>query len=327
MAKPIKTEIEMAEQGPMPSTMPVPASPTPMDLLQRAMNSGCSMDIIEKMMAMQERYEANQARKDFDKAMAAAARELPIITKTSRVNFGQGRASYMHADLADVVSTVAPILGKHGLYARFQLATQPNMITVTCIVSHENGHFITNAMTAGADTSGSKNAIQAMGSTQTYLSRYTLMASLGLAAAVDDDGATHQPPQIKPDVMKGGRNVQGDGRRGDQDSDREPAGGGGVSGGQVSAPVSGEPVEVPGRVSAPGKSAKLTIAEVAALENEAREAAKQGSPAFRTFWLNHNTAQERNIITGLGSELAKLRDEADAALMPNVDPETGEVRD
>ena len=325
MAKPIK-EVEIDQVS--GATLPMPAaSPTPMDLLRQAMDSGASLDVIERMMTFQERWEANQARKAFDAAMASAAKEMPIITKTASVNFGAGRAAYKHADLSDVVSAVAPILGRHGLYHRFDVQTEPNRITVTCVISHAAGHSIRNSMTAGADTSGSKNAIQAMGSTQTYLSRYTLMASLGLAAAVDDDGATHQPPQIKPDVMKGGRNVQGDGRRGDQDSDREPAGGGGVSGGQVSAPVSGEPVEVPGRVSAPGKSAKLTIAEVAALENEAREAAKQGSPAFRTFWLNHNTAQERNIITGLGSELAKLRDEADAALMPNVDPETGEVRD
>src|SRR5690606_5500273 len=41
------------------------------------------------------------------------------------------------------------------------------------------------------DSSGSKNAIQAIGSTLTYLQRYTLIQALGLAASDDDDGQTH----------------------------------------------------------------------------------------------------------------------------------------
>lgn len=44
-------------------------------------------------------------------------------------------------------------------------------------------------MRASPDNSGSKNAIQAVGSTVTYLQRYTLLAATGLAAAgQDDDG-------------------------------------------------------------------------------------------------------------------------------------------
>ena len=43
-------------------------------------------------------------------------------------------------------------------------------------------------MSAGRDDSGNKNSIQAVGSTTTYLQRYTLKAALGLAASDDDDG-------------------------------------------------------------------------------------------------------------------------------------------
>lgn len=43
-------------------------------------------------------------------------------------------------------------------------------------------------MSASADTSGSKNSIQAIGSTITYLQRYTLFSILGLASTDDDDG-------------------------------------------------------------------------------------------------------------------------------------------
>ena len=50
------------------------------------------------------------------------------------------------------------------------------------------------------DNSGSKNSIQAIGSTTTYLQRYTLFSILGLAAGEDDDGSaasgTGQPSGI-----------------------------------------------------------------------------------------------------------------------------------
>ena len=41
-----------------------------------------------------------------------------------------------------------------------------------------------------ADNSGGKNSIQGIGSSITYLQRYTLKLALGLAAGRDDDGNT-----------------------------------------------------------------------------------------------------------------------------------------
>ena len=54
---------------------------------------------------------------------------------------------------------------------------------MTCVLSHRDGHFEETTLTAGRDDSGKKNAIQQVGSTITYLQRYTLKAALGLAAA------------------------------------------------------------------------------------------------------------------------------------------------
>ena len=62
---------------------------------------------------------------------------------------------------------------------------------VTCIVAHRDGHFEETTLSAGHDQSGNKNSIQAVGSTITYLQRYTLKAALGLAASDDDDGRSH----------------------------------------------------------------------------------------------------------------------------------------
>ena len=46
---------------------------TPMDMIDRAVSSGASVEALEKLMVLQERWEANQGRKAFNQAIAAAS--------------------------------------------------------------------------------------------------------------------------------------------------------------------------------------------------------------------------------------------------------------
>jgi hypothetical protein len=171
----------------------VPAPITPAAMLDRAAASGASVETLERLMALQERWQANEARKAFNMAVASAKAEIPVISKNRKVDYAPkngGRVQYDHEDLAEIARTVDPILSRYGLSYRFRTTiADGGLITVTCVLSHQGGHFEENALSAGRDESGSKNNIQAVGSTQTYLQRYTLKAALGLAAAKDDDGA------------------------------------------------------------------------------------------------------------------------------------------
>lgn len=177
----------------IPEREQLPAVVTPMAMLAKAVEGGADIDVLEKLMGLSERWEANQARKAFDNAMSAAKAEIPVIIKNRVVDFiGKTgiRTNYRHEDLAEVARTVAPILAKHGLSYRYRTTSNLNEpVTVTCIVSHRDGHFEENTLSAGRDESGNKNQIQSIGSTLTYLQRMTLKAALGLAASDDDDGA------------------------------------------------------------------------------------------------------------------------------------------
>jgi len=124
--------------------------------------------------------------------MADAKAEFPPIKKDRVVDFtnrqGQ-RTYYKFADMATIAEAIDKPLSKHGLTYRFRtVTTAPTVVTVTCIVSHRDGHSEENSLSATADISGNKNAIQAIGSAVTYLQRYTLNAALGLTASEDDDG-------------------------------------------------------------------------------------------------------------------------------------------
>lgn len=168
---------------------PIPARrtvATPMEMIQTALANGQSMEVIEKLMALHERWEASQGRKAFDAAISDAKAELPAIIKNQTANRGNA-GSYKYEDLAQIASQVDPVLGRHGLSYRFRTECDNGKVKVTCIVSHRDGYSETTALECGADTSGAKNAIQAMGSAVTYLQRYTLKAALGLAASKDDD--------------------------------------------------------------------------------------------------------------------------------------------
>ena len=56
-------------------------------------------------------------------------------------------------------------------------------------------------MTALADKTGSKNAVQAIGSTVTYLQRYTLIGALGITTADDDMDARINNEIVDPEYI------------------------------------------------------------------------------------------------------------------------------
>jgi len=180
---------------------------TPAGMLDRAVAGGASIETLERLMALYERWMASERRRAFDAAIAAAKAEIPVIRKNRHVGFESKRTGsstdYDFEDFAEIARTVDPILAKHGLSYRFRTAMQGDLLTVTCILSHVAGHSGENQLPAPRDMSGNKNPIQALGSTQTYLQRYTLKAALGLAAAKDDDaGSASALSSISPEDVQ-----------------------------------------------------------------------------------------------------------------------------
>ncbi|MEN0652423.1 MULTISPECIES: ERF family protein [Hyphobacterium] len=171
---------------------------TPAEMLSRAIEKGVDVESLGKLVDLNERWEQNQARKAFNHAIAAAKAALPAIVRNREVDFttGKGRTNYRHEDFGQIARQVDPVLSEHGLSYRFRTEQREGgMIEVTCVISHEAGHSVENSLCAGRDESGNKNNIQAVGSTVTYLQRYTLKAALGLAATHDDDAKGADAPK------------------------------------------------------------------------------------------------------------------------------------
>jgi len=191
--------IEMPQMQTAVSTQAVGS--TPSDLLIHAMNSGASIEQLEKLMDLKMRHEANEARKAYVQDMAQFKMNPPQIIKDKLVAFSGTR--YTHATLGAVTQAVAAGLAQHGFSHRWDTKQDAGQITVECIITHRLGHSESISMTARPDDSGKKNAIQQVASTITYLQRYTLMAATGVAAMdeSDDDGhaaGAQTEPERKP---------------------------------------------------------------------------------------------------------------------------------
>ena len=175
---------------------------TPMQMLQIAVEQGADLDKLTKLMDLQERWEANEARKAFVVAKAAFKAEAPIITKNKHVGFKsknteKASTDYNHATLDNVAETLSPVLSKCGLtYAWETQQSEGGLITVTCVLTHVMGHSERVSLRAGLDQTGNKNNIQAVGSTVTYLQRYTLLSITGMATQEQDNDGLGGPVEF-----------------------------------------------------------------------------------------------------------------------------------
>lgn len=193
-AKAARQAMELVPADEAPRQM-VPAGNSPADVMRTLLDRGVSPADLRELLAVQKEYEANEARKEFNKAFADFKAEAISVHKGTTITDGPLKGK-RHANLFDVVVASAAPLARHGLSTSWKLTKdEPTLMEVTCVLKHSAGHSESVSMSSAPDTGPGRNAIQARGSAKSYLERYTLMAILGLAATDqdDDDGGRTEP--------------------------------------------------------------------------------------------------------------------------------------
>lgn len=169
----------------------------PQNLIAQAIEKGLDVESLTKLMDLQERWEANKSRKLFFEAFTKFQASCPDIRKNKEVAFD--RVKYSYAPLSDITRQIAKVLQENELSYRWEIQDTTTEISVTCLISHVEGHTERTGMKASPDTTGAKNAIQARGSAIEYLKRYTLIGALGISTADSDiDGRL---PNVDIDKM------------------------------------------------------------------------------------------------------------------------------
>lgn len=162
---------------------------TPENLLAIAVKKGASVEQLEKLMDLQERWQKQVSQKAFLEAMSKFQADCPELKKTKRVKYttksGQ-TIDYGYAPLSSIAKQIKLPLKECGLSYRWESEEKESKIHITCVASHLEGHSEKATMSAGKDTSGGKNEIQQISSSHTYMQRYTLIEVFGITTADED---------------------------------------------------------------------------------------------------------------------------------------------
>lgn len=170
----------------------VTESATILSVISRAAaDPQCDIEKMERLMAMHERMQARTAETAFNASMAEMQIELPSIAERGKTNNGK------YATLEDINDVVKPIMQKHGFALSFRVEHMPNGISVTGVLMHRAGHREETTILLPSDTSGSKNAVQAVGSSVSYGKRYVMNAMLNITTRGEDDDGYAAAPKAR----------------------------------------------------------------------------------------------------------------------------------
>jgi hypothetical protein len=165
-------------------------------IARAAADPNVDIDKLERLLELQERVIARNARAAYYEALAEMQPNLPVITESGGIKDRNGNIQSTYALWEDVNEAIRPILAEHGFSLSFKVRRTENEITTTGILAHRDGHSEESELSLPSDTSGSKNAVQAVGSSGSYGKRYTAYALLNITTrGEDDDGRKGGAPE------------------------------------------------------------------------------------------------------------------------------------
>lgn len=197
---PAKTERKRAA-----AKEPEPAQPTSaMDLLAIVTKRGASAEEVGKFMDLLERQQQREAQQAFVAAMVDFKKSIQTVIKNARASFKgrdkgtgeRGQVDYDFATLGHICEAIVADLAERGITHDWE-PDQPsegpdkNMVIVTCVLTHVQGHSKRATVKFPPDPTGTKNALQAVGSAISYAERYSLLAVCGIATREQADDDAH----------------------------------------------------------------------------------------------------------------------------------------
>jgi hypothetical protein len=211
---------------PAQQAMTAPQAPPAraLTVIEAAIRSGATPDQLERLLDLQVRADNHQlelmrekrrmgeedrilaAKLAFDDALNKLRSHNVIIPKTKEVvqtaRSGGAGPRFMQSEFDVVCKMLSPALFDCGLSFRHDqqfgakkwttdgVESDIAWVYVTCFLTHKDGHSEKLTLEGPPDTSGSKNPLQEMQSTASYLKRQSLLAITGTATGGEDDEGT-----------------------------------------------------------------------------------------------------------------------------------------
>jgi len=169
-----------------------------MSVIERvAMSPDADISKLEKMLEMQERVLDRNAKQAFTSDLSEMQQHLPRI-----IEHGEGHNQVKYARLEDINDKIRPVLYQYGFAITFRVKVENNLVWITTVLSHRQGHSEETSIPLALDTSGGKNAVQAAGSSISYGKRYGICAMLNISTGDDVDGGKPEPIKDNDEPQK-----------------------------------------------------------------------------------------------------------------------------
>ncbi len=155
-----------------------------LSLIREALQSGKSPELLRELLAVRRDWEADEARKAYNYAIAEFQRRAPIIAKEDNAYDKQ------YARMDRIWREVRPLLTELGLSVTWQVCElRDQLCHVEGQLRHRDGHGerLVQDIPMPELIKG-QNKAQQMGSASTYAKRYAFCAALGIVTGDDDDG-------------------------------------------------------------------------------------------------------------------------------------------
>ena len=173
---------------------------TPDALMRLAVETGADVERLDKLMQLQERWQAGQARQAFLAALADFQRDCPALPKTKEVKKRDGGLLYKFAPLPEICATISATEHTCGFTHRFDQEDHENgAVTVKCIIAHRAGHAETTSVTIPPTKGQNTNEAQNKGIMISYGRRYALCGAYGMVTGDPDTDGNVPPEMISAD--------------------------------------------------------------------------------------------------------------------------------
>lgn len=183
--------IQTVSEHPVPAPVVNEAAAIIQVIERAASNPDVDIEKMERLLDMHERVKARNAKTAYAAALAEMQPQLPVIEERGEIKHGDNKpVQSTYAKWEDINEAIRPILAEYGFALSFRIGRAEGLVSVTGILSHREGHSEETTFDLPVDSSGSKNSVQALGSSVSYGQRYTAKALLNLTSrhSVDDDG-------------------------------------------------------------------------------------------------------------------------------------------
>jgi hypothetical protein len=164
---------------------------SPLALIKKAIEGNVSIEILQKLFDLQERFVANQARQKYCEDMVIVQNQIPLIMKSLRNNHTKSK----YASLDDIILKTKEIYTENGFAISFSegISEKTEYVRIIGTVTHSLGHkevFFYDIPLDGKGIAGNANmtAIHSKGSSTSYARRYLMCMIWNIPTGDDNDG-------------------------------------------------------------------------------------------------------------------------------------------